>query len=105
MEQIEEITLEQLCDAIYPLTIITDRYGGIYSGGNFIALCCYPDEVPSEIIDTDLTCKKYWDKYYNDDFVFPSIGVGNTLFEAVAQLFYECTKYDYITEDFLDEDD
>ena len=33
----------------YPLTIITDRYNGTYSGGGWLAFPLYCDEVPSAV--------------------------------------------------------
>ena len=34
---------------VYPLTIVSDRYGGCYSDGQYLALNCYACDVPNEI--------------------------------------------------------
>lgn len=34
---------------LYPLTIVMDRYTGVYSGGRFTAWNLNPDEIPEEI--------------------------------------------------------
>lgn len=45
---------------IYPLTIVWDRYGGTYSGGEFIAWNLYPSDVPEEQFFGDIECWKFW---------------------------------------------
>jgi hypothetical protein len=65
---------------IYPLTIIQDRYNGIYSGGKFTAWNLYPNELPDEVFSDDVTCRCFW----ADQEI--TIGRGNTPDEALAML-------------------
>lgn len=85
---------------IYPLTIVKDRYTGVYSGGEWTAWCCDADDVPPEIASGDLPCCSFWSaahdanvsqlgylKYMTDgDFECPVFGVGGTIEAAVADL-------------------
>lgn len=41
---------------VYPLTICNDRYIGTYSGGEWTAWNCDPDDVPVDICLDDVTC-------------------------------------------------
>lgn len=68
-------------DAIYPLTITSDRYNGTYSGGNFTAWHLYPDEVPDDIYSNDIDCPYFWS---HNRIV---CGKGRTVSEAVADLY------------------
>jgi hypothetical protein len=45
---------------IYPLTIIRDRYNGIYSGGSYLAFNLNYDEIPIEISGSDIPCLEWW---------------------------------------------
>ena len=45
---------------IYPVTILTDRYGGTYSGGRWLAFDLPPEEIPFEVDADDVTCYKFW---------------------------------------------
>lgn len=85
---------------IYPLTIVKDRYTGVYSGGEWTAWHCDADEVPPEIASGDLPCGRFWDSAHdatvsrflsldymvNGDFECPVFGVGGTIEAAVADL-------------------
>lgn len=73
---------EFFSNSIYPLTIVADRYGGTYSGGKYTAWNRFSDEVPSEIDATDMVCKIFWDCSLKED-----VGVGDTIFEAVLDLY------------------
>lgn len=44
----------------YPMTIVKDRYGGVYSGGAYTAWNLDPWELPSEMADSDLFCGEFW---------------------------------------------
>ena len=46
--------------ALYPITIVQDRYGGCYSGGAYTAWNSEPWEVPSDISGGDLSCGIFW---------------------------------------------
>ena len=65
---------------IYPLTIIKDRYTGVYSGGKYTAWNMYHDEIPKEIDEDDVTCINFW--AYND---IP-VGIGETIYSAIESL-------------------
>ena len=41
---------------IWPITVTTDRYGGGYSKGKFLAFNLLPRQVPEEIDGDDITC-------------------------------------------------
>jgi hypothetical protein len=76
-------------NGLYPLTIIADRYSGMYSGGKYLAFNCYPQEVPMEIRDTDITCMEYWNtrrELEEEKAVFPLVGKGATVLEAIKNL-------------------
>ena len=45
---------------LYPLTIIRDRYTGVYSGGEFTAWNLYPEDVPEEIYADDIGCSIFF---------------------------------------------
>lgn len=66
---------------IYPLTITSDRYGGAYSGGEYIAWNLYAFEVPEDPFLDDVTCMEFW--YSNDE---KNCAVGETIEEAVENL-------------------
>ncbi len=65
-------------DDVYPLTIVSDRYSGTYSGGKYTAwnLRSAPDEVWYD----DVTCATF---FSSTDIPY---GVGNTPEEAVEDL-------------------
>ena len=66
---------------IYPLTVVSDRYGGTYSGGNFIAWNLDFDEIPNEINGDDVSCHGFW-----LDNEIP-VGKGSTIHEAIYDLY------------------
>lgn len=72
------------CSGIYPLTIIKDRYAGVYSGGAYIAFNCYPECVPEDVTGDDISCAEFWQKGILD--CNCECVVGNTVNEAVAGL-------------------
>ena len=70
-EQIELIVKEYgaklpywdiLQDPIYPLTIITDRYNGTYSGGKVLAFNMDYYELPEDIDGDDVACSNFFQK-------------------------------------------
>lgn len=77
---------------IYPLTIIIDRYGGTYSGGEFTAWNLYPETIPDDIYSDDCTCNDFWcelnhdEKSYNYREYHNKCGVGHTIQEAIDNL-------------------
>ena len=44
----------------YPVTIVMDRFGGVYSHGAYTAWNLEPWEVPWEIADGDMGCCDFW---------------------------------------------
>ena len=69
---------------LYPITIIMDRYSGIYSGGAFLAFNLDYDEIPQEINQDDVTCMNFWSTNKN-----MIVGRGATPQEAYENLYYE----------------
>lgn len=67
-------------NTIYPLTIITDRYNGKYSGGKYIAFHAYPSEINEEAFGPFDECIQYWEDNIN------IVGRGNTSDEAMYDL-------------------
>lgn len=84
---------DTIFDSIYPLTITADRYGGVYSGGDYMAWNLDPCDVPTEPFADDVTCMEFW--YGEDVDVITGerrsdilCGVGGTPEEAVANLYF-----------------
>ena len=65
---------------IYPLTIVLDRYGGVYSGGKYLAYNKHPFEIKDgdEFAD-DVSCAMFWGEEHQ-------IGVGDTPEKAINHL-------------------
>lgn len=82
-----EEEIQRTIDNIYPLTIISDRYSGTYSGGEFTAWCCGRDFIPTEISEDDVICAHGWGelkaKRNNGEIAF---GIGDTPDEAIRDL-------------------
>lgn len=80
-------------DKLYPLTIITDRYSGVYSGAKYLAINRNYDEIPLEIDGNDVTCMEWWDEFYQNPNMENTylnrkllIGKGKTIIKAVNNL-------------------
>jgi hypothetical protein len=73
----------------YPLTIIADRYGGSYSGAEFLAFNKYEDEVPHEISADDSTCMNFWWSGEGKEML---VGRGGTPNEALSTLVLKLQK-------------
>lgn len=60
------------CNHIYPNIITPARYGGVYEGDIWVALPCYPEEIPEAAFGDDISCMDWWSN--------PTIpvGVGNS---------------------------
>lgn len=67
-------------DEIYPLTIVSDRYGGTYSGGDFTTWNMDYYEIQTDPAEDDVTCMMFW---VTTDIV---VGRGATPQEAVDDL-------------------
>ena len=76
-------------DDIHPLTIISDRYGGCYSGGKYIAFNLEPWDVPKAVDGSDSECSNFW--WGNDCQEF-MIGKGETPEEACYDLIEKMNK-------------
>ena len=73
---------DTIVGSIYPLTVVADRYNGMYSGGAFTAWNKYNDELPSGIFGDDTKCREFWAK--NDNTL---CGRGDTVDSAIADLY------------------
>lgn len=73
-------------DVIYPLTITSDRYSGVYSGGKYIAWNLDADEVPGDIYSDDCGCDEFW----TTNTII--CGKGNTVEEAIGDLYIKLRK-------------
>lgn len=80
---------ENKLENIYPLAVISDRYTGCYSGGNYTAWCYGVDYIPRGVFEDDVTCAKTWSELKkgreDGSEVF---GVGDTPDEALRDLIY-----------------
>lgn len=65
---------------IYPITIVLDRYFGVYSGGIYTAWNLHPENVPKEIDGSESECMDYWNTNK------ALCGKGNTPNAAIASL-------------------
>lgn len=81
-------TIDEIYDDIFPLTIVKDRYMGVYSGGLFTAWNMYSEYVPEEIGDDDCTVFDFW----NNDSKEYIIGIGKTPDEAARDLYVKLKK-------------
>ena len=68
---------------LYPLTIISDRYSGTYSGGNYLAFNEYFYDIPEEIDADDVTCSVFWSEHGDEHIV----GKGDKIDDAINDLF------------------
>jgi hypothetical protein len=54
-----------MCDnflkEVYPLTIVSDRYGGTYSGAEFLAFNLEPERIPKDIGGSDSEEMDFWE--------------------------------------------
>lgn len=75
---------------IYPLTIVSDRYSGVYSGSAWTAWNRDPDCVPEEISGGDGECLEYWRSEYNPK--YDIVGFGNTPDAAILDLHSKIEK-------------
>jgi len=74
---------------LYPLTIITDRYRGTYSGAQYLAFPLLHTEVPPAVCGNDGDCLHFWQSEPNLNYF---IGKGDTPHEAIANII---DKYDH----------
>ena len=72
-------------EAIYPLTIIKDRYNGVYSDGKYLAFNLDFDEIPPGAIGDDTECRNFFD---NCD----SYGRGDSIEVAICDLYVRMNR-------------
>lgn len=75
---------------IFPLTIVADRYNGVYSGGKWTAWNADSGDVPRAINGNDSECMKFW---FNAANCGVKYGVGNTPQEAIKDLKGKLRRY------------
>ena len=78
------MNLEQKILRLYPLTVICDRYSGVYSGGKYLAFNNSFDEIPFEICSGDANCMIFWAE--ENKYPVYTIGKGDTPLEALEDL-------------------
>ena len=80
------MNIKDVYKELYPLTIVMDRYSGVYSGGIFTAWNLDPDEVPEEICWDDGSVMTFFDNVREgkSPFVY---GIGKTPDEAAMDLY------------------
>ena len=93
-EHIKKLNEEKLKDDsgkyIYPLTIINDRYGGVYSGGKYTAWKLYYNQIPGGVDGDDISCSNFWgDNEQNETYV---VGLGKTPDESLEDLCLKLKK-------------
>lgn len=68
---------------IYPLTIIADRYEGVYSRGKYLAFNKHHWAIPDKIGGSDGDEMEFWGGPEHNEYL---IGKGNTPQQAVENL-------------------
>lgn len=86
-KRLERLIIED----IHPLTIINDRYGGVYSGGAYLAFKLEPWDVPKGVDGSDMECASFWD----EDAKEYTIGKGDTVQEAIDDLASKLMPVEY----------
>ena len=80
-EKCKDVHLDFWTKYKYPVTIVSDRYHGAYSGGEFLAFPVHEWEVPYDHDGDDGTCMYFW-----NDVDSSFIGIGDTAQEALDNL-------------------
>lgn len=81
----QKMDMQKIYDDIYPLTVVMDRYSGVYSGGAFTAWNLDVCDVPYQICSGDNAAMAIFDDLKNGDtgIVY---GAGSTPDAAVKDL-------------------
>lgn len=66
--------------SLYPITICQARYGGVYEGGEWVAFLAYPQHIPDDAFEDDITCATWWAEHHDE------VGVGDTPSAAYENL-------------------
>lgn len=69
---------------IYPLTIINDRYGGVYSGGKYTAWNLYYNQIPDGVDGDDISCSNFWEANKQNEIYV--VGLGKTINKSLQDL-------------------
>jgi hypothetical protein len=78
---------QKMVDKIYPIAIVSDRYSGTYSGGEWTAWALDPWNLPDGIFDSDVECAVAWRNLKEDRKRGKlAFGIGNTPDEALRDL-------------------
>lgn len=83
--------IKEVYNKLYPLTIVMDRYTGVYSGGIFTAWNLDVDEVPWEIAGGDDTAMTIFEKI-NSGYIPIPYGIGRTPDDAAMDLYLKLNK-------------
>ena len=82
-----EEEIQEVLDDTYPICVIKDRYGGVYSGGRYTAWYSNMSNIPFGIHEDDVTCAHAWSDLraarQNGKLVY---GIGKTPDEALRDL-------------------
>lgn len=81
----------------YPVTIVSDRYQGVYSGGRWVAWNLDSEDIPTEPDCGDMTAGGFWASMHADlvetgTTRFGPIGFGQTPGEALKNLQEQLTE-------------
>jgi len=83
-------------DTIYPLTIIADRYSGVYSGGEYTAWPGDEEDIPDEVSMDDVTCAHEWGVIKSER---QHVGIGCTPSVALVDLYLK--QHFIFVEDYM----
>lgn len=75
-------------EELYPLTIIRDRYNGVYSGASWLAFNLDYNEIPDAVCGSDIDCLNFWQNEGKDMVV----GKGAYPQEALNDLYWKVWK-------------
>ena len=77
-----------MINELYPVTIISDRYNGTYSGASWLAFCLDYNEIPDAVCGSDIDCLNFWQNEGKDMIV----GKGASVEEALNDLYRQVMK-------------
>lgn len=75
-----KIDLETWVKNKYPITVVADRYGGLYTEGEWLAFPLRPEDVPRQSNGSDIAQLDFLESYHEP------YGIGPTPDVAVNQL-------------------
>jgi len=73
---------------VYPVTIVTTRYGGAYEKGAWAAFPLVAEDLPEDWNADDFECQAFWQSYTG------CVGIGATPAEAHARLYEAVCQYE-----------